>query len=76
MTDTRNFNVPDPEVLELITEMVTMMEKAGMGRQAVIINKKDMEIIRASRGVVKEADTDLKMMQFGSYEEAIKWLNQ
>jgi len=74
--DIRTFEIPAPNVLQVITESVQMMEKAGMGRQAQVINKKDMEIIRKSRDVMKEADMDLKMMQFGSSEEAIEWLNR
>lgn len=76
LADLRTFEIPSPEVLEVITESVQIMENAGMGRQAQIINKKDLEIIRASRGVIKEADMDLKMMQFGTSEEAIEWLNR
>ena len=76
LTDIRTFEVPDPKVLEVIIEMTKMMENAGMGRQAQIVNKKDMEIIRASRSAMKEADMDLKMMQFGTSEEAIEWLNR
>ena len=74
--DIRTFVVPEPNVLEVITESAKMMENAGMGRQAQIINRKDMEAIRAGRDVMKEVDMDLKMMQFGSYEEAIEWLNR
>jgi len=76
LIDIRTFGVPSPSVLEVITESVKMMEGAGMGRQAQIINQKDMEIVRASRDVMKEADMDLKMMQFGTYEDAIEWLNR
>ena len=76
VTDIRTLEIPAPKVLEVITEMVKMMEEAGMGRQAQIINKNDLNAIRASRDVMKEADMDLKMMQFGSYEEAIEWLNK
>ena len=75
-SDIRTFEIPPPGVIDVITEMVKMMESAGMGRQAQIINKKDLEVIRASRNVMKESDMDLKMMQFGSYEEAIEWLNR
>jgi hypothetical protein len=76
LTDIRTFEIPAPQVLEVIIEMAKMMEDAGMGRQAQIINKKDLEIVRASRSAMKEADMDLKMMQFGSSEEAIEWLNR
>ena len=76
LTDIRTFEVPAPPVIEVIVEMAKLMENAGMGRQAQIINKKDMEIIRASRSAMKEADMDLKMMQFGSYEEAVEWLDR
>ena len=73
--DIRLFVVPEPKVLEVLTESAQMMENAGMGRQAQIVNKSDLKVIRASRDALKEADMDLKMMQFGSYEEAIEWLN-
>jgi hypothetical protein len=76
LTDIRTFEVPPQGVLERITESAKIVEDAGMGRQAHIINKKDIEAMRASRDVMKEADMDLKMMQFGSYEEAIEWLNR
>jgi hypothetical protein len=76
VADIRTFEIPSPAVLEVITEMTKFMENAGMGRQAQIVNKKDMEAIRASRGVMKEADMDLKMMQFGSYEDAVEWLDR
>jgi len=39
----------------LITDISKDVEKAGLSRQAHIINKNDMEAIRASRGVMKEA---------------------
>jgi len=76
LIDISTFEIPPPNVIEVITESAQMMEQAGMGRQAQIINKKDMEIVRASRDVMKEADMDLKMMQFGSYDEAIEWLDR
>ena len=76
LSDISTFELPAPKVLEVIIEMTKMMENAGMGRQAQIVNKKDLEGIRASRYVMKEVDMDLKMMQFGSFEEAIEWLNR
>jgi hypothetical protein len=76
LTDIRTFEIPAPAVIEAITEATKMMENAGMGRQAQIINKEDMDLVRASRGVMKEADMDMKMMQFGSFEEAVEWLNR
>jgi len=76
LTDMRTFGVPAPQIVEVVTKAAKIMENAGMGRQAQVINKKDMEIIRASRGVMKEIDMDLKMMQFGSYEEAVEWLDR
>jgi len=59
----------------LTTEMTKEVEEAGMSRQAQIINKEFLQGIRASREVIKESGMDLKMMQFGNYEEAIKWLD-
>jgi len=76
VTDIRTFEMPSPKILEVITESAKEVESAGMRRQAHIIDKKNLEAIRASRGAMKEADMDLKMMQFGSYEEAIEWLNR
>ena len=76
LTDIRTLEMPSPAVIEVITEMVQMMENAGMGRQAQILNKNDLVAIRTSRNVMKEADMDLKMMQFGSYEDAIEWLDR
>ena len=76
LSDLRTFEIPGPEVIEVMTESVKISESAGMGRQAHVLNKKDMKAIRASRNAMKEADMDLKMMQFGSYEEAIEWLNR
>jgi len=76
VVDLRTFEIPSLEVIELLDESQKLTENAGVGRQAQIINKKDLEIVRASRNVVKESDMDLKMMQFGSSEEAIEWLNR
>lgn len=75
LSDLRTFEVPAPEVTEVMAESAKISENAGIKRQAHVINKKDMEAIRASRGAMKTADMDLKMMQFDSYEEAEKWLD-
>ena len=74
--DMREMEIPGAEVLDLMLQVTRDSEEAGKGRQAHIINKEDMEAVRASRGVMKEADMDLKMMQFGTFEEAIEWLNR
>jgi hypothetical protein len=68
--------LPSQEVLDLMVEVSKDSEEAGQGRQAQVINKKDMGIIRGSRDVLKKSDMDLKMMQFGSYNEAIEWLDR
>jgi len=74
--DMRDMEIPDAEVLGLMLEVTRDSEEAGKGRQAHIINKKDMDAVRASRAVMKEADLDVKMMQFDNYKEAIEWLNR
>lgn len=76
LIDIRDMEIPGDEVLGLITEMTREVENAGMKRQAQIINKDFLEGIRKSRDVIKESGMDLKMMQFGSSEEAIEWLNR
>lgn len=76
MIDLRDMEIPGAEVLELITEMTKEVEKAGMSRQAQIVNREFLKGIRTSRDVIKESGMDLKMMQFGSYEEAIAWLDR
>lgn len=76
LSDVRMFEMPSPEILEIMTEAAKISESAGMGRQAHVINKKDLKAVRASRNAMKEADLDLKMMQFGDYEEATAWLNK
>jgi len=74
--DLREFKTPPPEVLDLLMEVAKETEDASQGRQAQIINREDMEIIRTSRNVMKEADMDTRMMQFDNYEEAIEWLDR
>jgi len=76
LIDIRDMEIPGDEVLGLITEMTKEVENAGMRRQAQIVNKDFLEGIRTSRDVIKESGMDLKMMQFGSSEEAIEWLNR
>jgi len=76
LIDIRDMEIPSVEVLDLITEMTKMVESAGLKRQAQILNKEFLEGIRKSREVIKESGIDLKMMQFGSYEEAIEWLDR
>jgi hypothetical protein len=74
--DLSEFKTPSPEVLDLLMEVAKETEDSSQGRQAQIINKEDMEIVRTSRSVMKEADMDTRMMQFDSYEEAIEWLDR
>ena len=74
--DLSEFKTPTPEVLDLLMEVTKETEDASQGRQAQIINKKDLEIVRTSRDVMKEADMDTRMMQFDSYEDAIEWLDR
>ena len=76
LLDLRDMEVPSDEVLDLMVGVSRDSEEAGQGRQAQIINKKDMGIVRKGRDVIKESDMDLKMMQFGSYEEAVEWLDR
>ena len=76
LMDVSTFEMPAPDVLEVLTEMAKLFENVGMKRQALIINKSNLKAIRASRDVMKEADMDVKMMQFGTFEDAIEWLNR
>ena len=76
LLDLRDMQLPSQEVLDLMVAVSKDSEEAGQGRQAQIINKKDMGIVRKGRDVIKESDMDLKMMQFGSYDEAVEWLNR
>ena len=76
LLDISEMQLPSDEVLNLMVEVSKDSEEAGQGRQAQVINKKDMGIIRGSRDVLKKSDMDLKMMQFGSYDEAIEWLDR
>jgi len=76
LVDIRTFEVPSPEVLDLIMESIKITESAGIGRQAQIINKQDIEIVRTSRDAAKETDMDVKMMQFDNYKDAIEWLDR
>jgi len=75
VVDLRDMGIPGVEMLALITEMSKEAEEAGQGRQAQIVNREFLEGTRASRDVIKESGMDLKMMQFGNYEEAIEWLD-
>ena len=76
LIDLRDMEVPGTEILGSLTETTKEVEEAGVGRLAQIVDKKSLEAIRTGRGVIKESGMDVKMMQFGSYEEAIEWLDR
>ena len=76
LLDIREMQLPSDEVLDLMVGVSKDSEEAGQGRQAQVINKKDMGIVRKGRTVIKESDMDLKMMQFGTIEEAVEWLDR
>jgi hypothetical protein len=76
LLDIREMQLPSDEVLDLMVGVSKDSEEAGQGRQAQVINKKDLGIVRKGRNVIKESDMDLKMMQFGTIEEAVEWLDR
>jgi len=76
LLDLREMGVPAPEVLAYVTGLTKRAEEAGLGRQAHVLDRKSIEAIRTSRGVIKEAGVDPTMMQFATVEEAIEWLNR
>ena len=74
--DLREMELPSQKILDFMVEVSKDSEQAGQGRQAQIINMQDKGITRKGRDVIKDSDMDLKMMQFGSLEEAVKWLDR
>jgi hypothetical protein len=76
LVDIKDMEPPSQDMLTILTKAVEMIEKAGMKRQAQIVGKASLEMIRKSRGALKESGADEKMIQFGSYEEAIEWLDR
>jgi len=76
LIDLRDMEVPGAEVLDLMVEVSRDAEEAGQGRQAQVLKKDFLEGVRISRDVIKESGMDLKMMQFGTFGEAIDWLNR
>ena len=76
LVDLRDMEPPSQDMLEVLIRAVEMIEKAGMKKQAQIIDKKTMELVRSSRGALKDAGADEKMIQFDDPDEAEKWLDQ
>jgi hypothetical protein len=76
LLDLREMGIPAPEVLAYVTDLTKKAESFGLGRQAHILDRKSIEAIRTSRDVIKEAGVDVKMMQFGTFEEADEWLDR
>lgn len=75
LVDIHNMEPPSQDMLKILTKAVEMIEKAGMKKQAQIIDKASMELVRASRGALKESGADEKMIQFADPGEAEKWLD-
>jgi len=67
---------PSEEMIPILTLATEKLVAASMKKQAMIIDKASMEIVRASRGVSKDAESDEKMIQFSDPVEAEKWLDQ
>ena len=63
------------EAVEILTEAAAMVEKADMKKQAQVVDKASMELIRQSRGALKDIGADHKMIQFSDIEEAERWLD-
>jgi len=76
IADTREMKPPSKEMLPILTLATEKLEASGMKKQAMIIDKESMELVRATRGVSKDVGTDEKMMQFSDPAEGEKWLDQ
>ena len=76
LVDLKDMAPPSEDMLPILIRAVEMIEKAGMKKQAQIIDKASMELVRSSRGALKEAHADDKMIQFSDPAEAEAWLDQ
>jgi len=76
LADTRDMKPPSEEMLPILTLATEKLLAAGMKKQAMIIDKESMELVRATRGVSKDVGTDEKMMQFSDPAEGEQWLDR
>ena len=76
LVDLSEMKTPSAEAVEVLTEAASMLEKADMKKQAQIIDKATMDVIRQSRGAMKDAGADDRMIQFTDPDEAEKWLDR
>ena len=76
LADTRGMKPPSEEIFPVLTLATEKFVAAGMKKQAMIIDKASMELVRATRGVSKDSGSDEKMMQFSDPVEAENWLDQ
>jgi len=76
LADTRDMKPPSEEMLPVLSLATEKLLTAGMKKQAMIIDKESMELVRATREVSKDIGTDEKMMQFSDPVKGEKWLDQ
>jgi len=75
LSDISGMRPPSEECHQNIVKTQGMFNDAGMKKQALIVDRNTMDLIRKSRSAHKELGTDEKMIQFDSWPEAEQWLD-
>lgn len=73
ITDLSEMKTPSQEASQLLVEIKNIADKKGQGRVARVVDKAMMRIL--SKRVSRESEMGKEVEHFGTYEEAVAWLN-